>query len=109
MSTISHEDRCRGAAGGNRQGAKYDYDWLVIATGCDIHPEEIDGMPDGWRKDIFDYYTLEGALALRQKTQIFQFRENCAQYRRNALQMSHRAAGICLHGRLVFHGKRCTR
>jgi sulfide:quinone oxidoreductase len=43
---------------------KYDYDWLVVATGCDIHPEEIDGMLDGWRKEVFDYYTLEGALAL---------------------------------------------
>jgi sulfide:quinone oxidoreductase len=50
---------------------QYDYDWLVIATGCDIYPSEIDGMVDGWRKDIFDYYTLEGALALRQKLKYF--------------------------------------
>lgn len=50
---------------------QYDYDWLVIATGCDIQPSEIDGMLDGWRKDIFDYYTLEGALALRQKLKYF--------------------------------------
>ena len=49
----------------------YDYDWLVIATGCDIHPEEIDGMVDGWRKDIFDFYTLDGALALRKELKYF--------------------------------------
>jgi len=49
----------------------YDYDWLVIATGCDIHPEEIDGMVDGWRKDIFDFYTLDGALALRKALKYF--------------------------------------
>jgi sulfide:quinone oxidoreductase len=49
----------------------YDYDWLVIATGCDIQPAEIDGMSDGWRKDIFDFYTLEGALALYQRLKYF--------------------------------------
>ena len=49
----------------------YDYDWLVIATGCDIHPEEIDGMVDGWRKDIFDFYTLDGALALKKELKYF--------------------------------------
>ena len=50
---------------------RYDYDWLVIATGCRIAPEEVDGMTDGWREDIFDFYTLEGALSLRKKMQYF--------------------------------------
>jgi len=50
---------------------QYDYDWLVIATGCDIVPSEIDGMMDGWRKDIFDFYTLEGAIELRKKLKYF--------------------------------------
>ncbi len=54
-----------------KKGGKYDYDWLVIATGCDIAPEEIEGMTDGWRKDIFDFYTLGGALALRKKMKYF--------------------------------------
>ena len=49
----------------------YDYDWLILATGADIAPEEIDGMMDGWRKDIFDYYTLEGAEALRKELKYF--------------------------------------
>jgi sulfide:quinone oxidoreductase len=52
-------------------GKRFDYDWLVIATGCDIHPEEIDGMLDGWRKEIFDYYTLEGAMALAKQLRYF--------------------------------------
>ena len=52
--------------------SRYEYDWLVIATGCDIAPSEIDGMMDGWREDIFDYYTLDGALALRKKLQYFE-------------------------------------
>lgn len=42
-----------------------DYDILVIATGCEIRPDQIEGLVDGsWRKNIFDFYTLEGASAL---------------------------------------------
>jgi len=41
------------------------YDYLVIATGSYIHPEETPGlMEGGWRKNIFDFYTLEGATKL---------------------------------------------
>jgi sulfide:quinone oxidoreductase len=44
-----------------------NYDYLVIATGCDIHPEQTEGLLDGgWRKNIFDFYTYEGAAALRK-------------------------------------------
>ncbi|WP_022669194.1 type III sulfide quinone reductase, selenoprotein subtype [Desulfospira joergensenii] len=49
----------------------YDYDWLVIATGCDISPEEIHGMNDAWQVDVFDFYTLEGATALHKKLKYF--------------------------------------
>jgi sulfide:quinone oxidoreductase len=43
------------------------YDQLVIALGCDIAPEETPGMKDGgkWMKNIHSFYTLEGAVALR--------------------------------------------
>ena len=50
---------------------KYEYDWLIISTGCDIAPEEIDGMNDAWRTDVFDFYTLEGAIALSKKLKYF--------------------------------------
>ena len=50
---------------------KYDYDWLIVATGCRIAPEEVDGMMDGWRKDIFDFYTLEGSMELYKKLKYF--------------------------------------
>jgi sulfide:quinone oxidoreductase len=42
------------------------YDYLVIATGTQIHPEETEGLLDGggWQKNIFDFYTIEGAIAL---------------------------------------------
>lgn len=41
------------------------YDYLIIATGSQIKPEETEGMiGPGWYKNIFDFYTLEGAQAL---------------------------------------------
>lgn len=42
-----------------------NYDYLVIATGSHLHPEETEGLVNGgWRKNIFDFYSLDGALAL---------------------------------------------
>jgi sulfide:quinone oxidoreductase len=49
-------------------GSELGYDQLVIATGTTPRPDQTPGM-DGaeWRKSVFDFYTLEGALALREK------------------------------------------
>jgi sulfide:quinone oxidoreductase len=49
-------------------GDQLHYDLLIIATGNDIAPEEIPGMKGSeWQKSVFDFYTFEGALALRNK------------------------------------------
>src|SRR6266542_6775212 len=41
------------------------YDILIIATGAQIKPDETLGMKDQlWQKQIFDFYTLDGAMAL---------------------------------------------
>ena len=53
------------------KGDTYDYDWLVISTGCRIVPEEVEGMMDVWREDVFDFYTLDGAVALSKKLKYF--------------------------------------
>jgi sulfide:quinone oxidoreductase len=47
-------------------GRNLPYDQLIIATGTTPRPDQTPGM-DGteWRKSIFDFYTLEGATALR--------------------------------------------
>ncbi len=47
-------------------GQELGYDYLVIATGTSPRPGETPGM-DGalWRRSIFDFYTLDGATALR--------------------------------------------
>jgi len=48
-------------------GKVLSYDILIVATGTRIHPEETEGLMNGaWRKNIFDFYTLEGAVALQQ-------------------------------------------
>jgi len=47
-------------------GQVLSYDILIVATGSSIHPEETEGlMNGGWYKNIFDFYTLEGACALQ--------------------------------------------
>jgi sulfide:quinone oxidoreductase len=53
------------------KGETFPYDWLVIATGCRIVPEEVEGLIDGWGQDIHNFYTLGGALALREKMKYF--------------------------------------
>jgi sulfide:quinone oxidoreductase len=43
-----------------------NYEYLVIATGTHIQPGETEGLLDGggWRKNIFDFYTPDGAVDL---------------------------------------------
>ena len=44
------------------------YDILIVATGCKIAPQESEGMKGkNWHKTVFDFYTFEGSLALRNK------------------------------------------
>ncbi len=43
------------------------YDYLIVATGSRIVPEELEGLlGDEWRKSIFDFYTPDGAVALHK-------------------------------------------
>ncbi len=48
-------------------GKKLDYHILIVATGAKIVPDEIEGLEDSWHRDIFDFYTIEGAKKLREK------------------------------------------
>ena len=49
-------------------GQQLDYDILIIATGSKIAPDEIEGLTgEGWMKDAFDFYTIEGATALAER------------------------------------------
>ena len=48
-----------------KSGKKYNYDFLVLATGCEAAPERIPGLKEGgdW------FYTYEGARKLAEKFQ----------------------------------------
>ncbi len=48
-------------------GKVLSYDYLIIATGTKTFPEETPGLKDKlWYKEIFDFYTVEGAVALQK-------------------------------------------
>jgi sulfide:quinone oxidoreductase len=46
-------------------GESVEYDYLIVATGTHINPQETPGLNEGlWRKKIFDIYSYEGSCAL---------------------------------------------
>ena len=48
-------------------GALQPYDFLIIATGTDIHPEETPGLAESeWGKSIHTFYSMAGAEALTE-------------------------------------------
>jgi sulfide:quinone oxidoreductase len=47
------------------QGTELEYDILIIATGTRISPEDTPGLKgELWQKNVFDFYTIEGAESL---------------------------------------------
>ena len=56
------------------KNGKYSYDWLIIATGCRIAPEEVEGLEE-WSPDpksnVHTFFTVESAVALRKKMKYF--------------------------------------
>jgi sulfide:quinone oxidoreductase len=54
-------------------GLTLNYDFLVIATGAQIHPEQTTGLQEHeWRKSIHEFYTVEGAVALARHLRTWQ-------------------------------------
>lgn len=54
-------------------GDVLSYDFLIIATGADIHPEETPGLAeDEWGKSIHTFYSFDGAAALAEKLRTWQ-------------------------------------
>jgi sulfide:quinone oxidoreductase len=53
-----------------KDGSEISYNVLIVATGAEVVPEETPGLKDKlWYKDIFDFYTYEGATRLAKKLQ----------------------------------------
>jgi sulfide:quinone oxidoreductase len=48
-------------------GNEINYDILIVATGTRISPEDTQGLKgELWQKNIFDFYTIDGALSLAE-------------------------------------------
>ena len=53
-------------------GTALDYDVLIAATGARLLPGETEGLTGpGWQRDVFTFYTPEGAATLRDALQSF--------------------------------------
>ncbi len=64
IDRIAPDEKVVSLVGGHRIA----YDLLIVATGSRILPEATPGLTGvGWKETAFDFYTLEGALALRDK------------------------------------------
>src|SRR5690348_1215236 len=51
-------------------GSALPYDYLIIATGARIRPDQTEGLLDeDWYRNKFDFYTVDGATALRRALQ----------------------------------------
>ncbi|MBI4778454.1 NAD(P)/FAD-dependent oxidoreductase [Candidatus Desantisbacteria bacterium] len=48
------------------KAGNFHYDWLVSSLGCRIIPDQIDGMKEGYEKNVFDFYTPDGAIKLQR-------------------------------------------
>lgn len=65
MSPIEHIDPEHNQVKLVNGGRLLNYDFLVIATGCQVHPEQTPGlMEHEWRSSIHEFYTVDGAQAL---------------------------------------------
>jgi sulfide:quinone oxidoreductase len=54
-------------------GDRLAYDYLVVASGSRIRPDLTEGLQgEGWRRTAFDFYTLDGARALRDTLSKFE-------------------------------------
>ncbi len=54
-------------------GMTLDYDALIVATGAQVAPQATEGLTGpGWGETMFQFYTLEGAEALRRRLAVWE-------------------------------------
>ena len=61
VKNIDHVKKSVETSNGN-----YDYDFLVIAMGCDIYPGDVEGMEEAMGKNVFTFYNLHGAMEFQK-------------------------------------------
>ncbi len=80
-----------------------NYDFLVIATATQTHPDQTPGLHEHeWYKTIYDFYTIEGALALAKHLRTWSGGRMVLNVVENPIKLSRGPAGIPDAGRLVL-------
>lgn len=51
---------------------KFQYDILIMSTGCDVRPEEVEGLAETWGKDVYGYYRYDHCIELKKALAQFQ-------------------------------------
>jgi len=70
IESIEPENNCVKLA---KDGRILRYDFLVVATGIRTRPEETPGLHEHeWYRSIYDFYTIEGAVALAKHLRTWQ-------------------------------------
>ena len=56
-----------------KNSAEIEYDYLIVATGTTPRPDQTPGLDDPaiWYRSAFDFYTLEGSVALQKALENF--------------------------------------
>jgi len=50
---------------------KFNYDILIMSTGCDIRTEEIEGLPEAWGKNAFGFYRYDDCQEMKKALKKF--------------------------------------
>ncbi len=45
---------------------KFSYDILIMSTGCEPLPEEVEGLAETWNKTAYGYYTYDDCIQLKK-------------------------------------------
>ena len=60
IKLIDHEKKIVETSQGN-----FKYDWLVSAMGCNIAPDEVEGLQEAFNENAHTFYSLGGALKMQ--------------------------------------------
>ena len=84
----------------------FPYDWLVIATGCRIVPEEVEGLIDGWGQGHPQFLHPGRGPGPPGEDEVLREGPGGGEHRRTALQVPGGPPGVRLHVGLVFRHQR---
>ena len=55
-----------------KSGTVFEYDFMVISTGCSVDPTEDEGLAEAMGNDVFTFYDLESTIQLGKALKEFQ-------------------------------------